>query len=90
MSHRTIKALVSGRVQGVSYREHVRQQAQRWGITGHAINLADGRVEVIASGESTAIAELIDALWQGSPAANVIGVEVEDATFAAPADFTTG
>lgn len=90
MSHRTIKALVSGRVQGVSYREHVRQQAQRWGITGHAINLADGRVEVIASGESTAIAELIDALWQGSPAANVTGVEVEDATFAAPADFTTG
>lgn len=90
MTNRTIKALVSGRVQGVSYRDHVRRQAERWGITGHAINLDDGRVEVIACGEATAVAELIDMLWEGSSAADVTDVTVEETTLAAPASFTTG
>jgi len=90
MTHRTIKAWVSGRVQGVSYREHVRRHAERWGISGHAINLEDGRVEVIAHGEAIAIAELIDHLWDGSSAADVTDVTVEEATFAAPLSFTTG
>ncbi|WP_110665243.1 acylphosphatase [Salinicola halophilus] len=89
MSNRTIKATVSGRVQGVSYRDHVRRQAERWGITGQAVNLADGRVEVMACGEATAIAELIDQLWQGSSGACVSDVTVEEATFTAPSDFTT-
>ncbi|WP_110691779.1 acylphosphatase [Salinicola halophyticus] len=89
MTHRTIKAWVSGRVQGVSYREHVRRHAERWGITGHALNLEDGRVEVVACGEATAVAELIDRLWEGSPAADVSDVSVEEATLVAPASFTT-
>ncbi|WP_110687373.1 acylphosphatase [Salinicola aestuarinus] len=89
MSNRRIKARVSGRVQGVSYRDHVRRHAERWGITGQALNLDDGCVEVIASGEATAIAELIDQLWQGSPASSVWDVTVEDATFTAPSSFTT-
>ena len=37
-----------------------------------------------------AIAELIDQLWEGSPAADVTEVTVEEATLAAPASFTTG
>ncbi|WP_251978063.1 acylphosphatase [Salinicola avicenniae] len=90
MTNRTIKALVSGRVQGVSFREYVRREAERWGITGHAHNLEDGRVEVVACGEATAIAELIDRLWSGPPAADVTDVAVEEATLAAPASFTTG
>lgn len=90
MTNRTIRAWVSGTVQGVSYRDHVRRHAERWGITGHAINLDDGRVEVVACGEATAIAELIDLLWEGSPASDVTDVTVEEATLAAPADFVTG
>ncbi|WP_245392685.1 acylphosphatase [Salinicola halimionae] len=73
----------------MNYREHVRRDAERWGITGHAINLEDGRVEVVACGEATAIAELIDRLWEGSPAADVSDVRVEEATLVAPASFTT-
>ncbi|MGM8930991.1 acylphosphatase [Salinicola halophyticus] len=73
----------------MSYREHVRRDAERWGITGHAINLEDGRVEVVACGEATAVAELIDRLWEGSPAADVSDVSVEEATLVAPASFTT-
>lgn len=90
MTNRTIRATVSGRVQGVSYRDYVRRLAERWGITGQATNLEDGRVEVIACGESIAIAELIDHLWQGSPASDVTDVTVEETTVAAPTCFTTG
>ncbi|WP_110647660.1 acylphosphatase [Salinicola peritrichatus] len=90
MTNRTIKAWVSGSVQGVNYRDYVRRHAERWGITGHALNLDDGRVEVVACGEATAIAELIDRLWEGSPASDVTDVTVEEATLAAPADFTVG
>lgn len=72
------RCFVSGRVQGVFFRESARQQAEPLGITGHARNLADGRVEVLAVGEPAAIAKLIDWLHHGPPAARVDKVEVEE------------
>lgn len=70
------KALVSGRVQGVWFRDSSRQQAQRLGITGHAINLDDGRVEVVAIGEQAELETLLEFLHQGPPHARVDRVEV--------------
>ena len=40
--------LVSGKVQGVWYRASTRDEALRLGLRGHAGNLADGRVEILA------------------------------------------
>jgi len=42
------RCLVSGRVQGVFYRASTRARAESLGVTGHARNLRDGRVEVLA------------------------------------------
>ena len=70
-----------GRVQGVWFRDSTRREAQRLGITGHAINLPDGSVEVLARGASDALAELEDWLRRGPPLALVDKVEsrsVED------------
>jgi acylphosphatase len=39
---------IKGRVQGVFFRASTRRVAESLGITGHAINLPDGDVEVIA------------------------------------------
>ena len=72
------RCLVAGRVQGVFYRASTRQRAIELGVTGHARNLADGRVEVLACGDSIAVAALCDWLWQGSPASQVVSVEIED------------
>lgn len=69
-----VRFIVSGRVQGVFFRASTRNEAQRLGLHGHARNLADGRVEVIASGHDEALLELEQWLWQGPPAAQVVEV----------------
>ncbi len=63
--------LVRGRVQGVGFRAHTRHEALRLGLTGYAKNLPDGRVEVLAVGESAALAALERWLRSGPPAARV-------------------
>ncbi|MBP3975293.1 acylphosphatase [Pseudoxanthomonas spadix] len=63
--------LVSGRVQGVSFRAGTRQQAQAQGLDGIARNLEDGRVEVIVHGEAAAIDTLAQWLQHGPPNARV-------------------
>jgi acylphosphatase len=72
------RCLVAGRVQGVFYRASTRARAEALGITGHALNLSDGRVEVLACGPAPAVQALCDWLWDGPPAASVTGVEIEE------------
>jgi Acylphosphatases len=67
--------LVSGRVQGVFFRASTREQALRLGLDGSAVNLPDGRVEVVAAGPAQALAQLEAWLHQGPPAAKVEAVE---------------
>lgn len=74
---KTIKAWVSGRVQGVSYRASTQRQAMKLNIDGFAKNLSDGRVEVLISGEETAVQSLIDWLQQGPEHSDVTQVIVE-------------
>jgi acylphosphatase len=74
------KCLVSGRVQGVFYRATAARRAQDLGVSGHARNLADGRVEVLACGEDTAVSAFVNWLWIGSSGCKVTSVEVSDAT----------
>ena len=69
---------VTGRVQGVFYRGSAQVRARELGITGYARNLADGRVEVLACGESLQVDAFIDWLWIGPAAASVTGVTVAE------------
>lgn len=72
------RARVEGRVQGVYFRASTAAEARRLGLSGHARNLADGSVEVLAVGPSAAVATLLDWLWQGPPLARVTAVTVTD------------
>lgn len=80
--HATIarRCFVSGRVQGVYFRASTRTEAIALGIVGHARNLPDGRVEVLAVGSPTAVEQLIRWLRHGPPAARVDAVEVNEIT----------
>jgi acylphosphatase len=75
-----MRFFISGRVQGVFFRASTRNQAQRLGLRGWAVNLPDGRVEVLAVGAAAAVQQLGEWLHDGPPAAQVLAVET------APAD----
>ncbi|HET7757502.1 MAG TPA: acylphosphatase [Steroidobacteraceae bacterium] len=83
------KCLVGGRVQGVFYRATAARRARELGIRGHARNLADGRVEVLACGEADAVTAFVSWLWIGSSACKVTSVDASDAPVDAqlPAGF---
>jgi acylphosphatase len=68
---------VTGRVQGVWFRASTRDRAADIGLDGWVRNLADGRVEVLASGTDGQIEELETFLRQGPPGARVDLVEDE-------------
>jgi acylphosphatase len=69
--------LVSGRVQGVAFRAYTRAQANALELRGHARNLSDGRVEVLAIGDAAAIERLAEWLQHGPPLARVDAVARE-------------
>lgn len=71
------RCYVAGRVQGVFFRASTRSRAQALGVTGHARNLPDGRVEVLACGPEASVRALCEWLRQGPPAAEVYAVDVE-------------
>jgi acylphosphatase len=83
--------IVTGKVQGVRFRAATRDEALRLGLAGHARNLADGGVEVLAVGDGEAIAALQRWLHRGPPLARVAGVARFDADAdAAGAGVATG
>ncbi len=77
-------------MQGVWFRASTREQAERLGIRGHARNLPDGRVEVLACGGAGALEQLESWLWEGSPAARVSEVVADETDEEPPPGFTTG
>ena len=80
----TRRFLVTGRVQGVGFRWFVLRVAQREALGGFVRNLPDGRVEVVASGDQTALERLLAALREGPPDAQVAAVSVADEPAATP------
>ncbi|MFN3586342.1 MAG: acylphosphatase [Moraxellaceae bacterium] len=63
--------LVTGRVQGVSYRVSAAREAQRLGLAGWVRNLPDGRVELLAQGDAELLRQLRDWCRQGPSLARV-------------------
>jgi acylphosphatase len=77
MADKQLHCLVSGKVQGVWYRGSTMEQAQRLGLVGYARNLPDGRVEVVACGDETALQKLEKWLWSGPANAEVREVDAQ-------------
>jgi acylphosphatase len=70
-----VRLLISGRVQGVFFRDSTRRAAVAAGVRGWVRNLPDGRVEAVLQGDRAAVGAVIDWSRQGPPAAHVTGVE---------------
>jgi acylphosphatase len=73
-----VHVVVSGRVQGVWYRQSCQERAQASGVTGWVRNLSDGTVEATLEGERPAVDALVAWMAEGPPSAVVEGLEVTD------------
>jgi acylphosphatase len=73
---KTVRLIISGRVQGVSYRWWTVGEATRRGLNGWVRNRRDGSVEVLISGPSAEVDDLIEACRQGPAAARVTDVAI--------------
>ena len=65
------RLLISGRVQGVFFRDSARTMAIPLGVTGFVRNLPDGRVEVVVEGEEEPVESLIRWCRRGPDSARV-------------------
>lgn len=70
-------ALVTGKVQGVRYRDYIQTVATDMGLVGYAKNNPDGTVTVVAHGLPDVLKDLVEHLHEGSVLATVDGVAVE-------------
>jgi acylphosphatase len=76
-----VHVFISGRVQGVFFREYTRRKAEELGVKGWVRNLSDGRVEAVFEGEDEAVDEIVRWCWEGSPYSNVSNVEAREEAY---------
>ena len=75
--HKRAQVYVSGRVQGVFFRDSTREEAERRGLSGWVKNLPDGRVEAVFEGSAEGVEEMVRWCGEGPPGASVENVESE-------------
>ena len=68
---------VSGRVQGVFFRDSVRERAEQLGLIGWVRNTPDGRVEALFDGPSESVREMVRWCEEGPSHADVENVDTE-------------
>ena len=72
------RVLVSGRVQGVSFRDATRSQAEQLGLSGWVRNTKDGQVEAVIEGVPETVQQMIEWCKSGPSSADVEDVSVEN------------
>ena len=80
MSTQTLHMVIHGRVQGVFFRESMRQQAVQLNINGWAENRDDGTVEAMIQGSAESVSAMLDWVQRGPPLAKVTRVDQEAAS----------
>jgi len=76
-ARRRLRAIVHGRVQGVSFRYYTNEQADNLGLVGYVRNLWDRTVEVVAEGPERDLQDLLSWLHKGPGMARVTRVDAQ-------------
>ena len=75
---KTLDIMVSGRVQGVFYRQTTREKAGELGLKGKVMNLDDGNVRIIVTGDEEKLLPFVEWCKKGPPKALVTGIQVSE------------
>lgn len=84
---RCVYAVVSGRVQGVGYRDWIQRQAVRYGVAGWVRNLSHGDVEMFFEGPASGVDSVLALARQGPARARVSALSVDEHIRAHPRAF---
>lgn len=79
--------IARGRVQGVFFRDTLRDAADREGVAGWARNNRDGTLEAVFEGEAAAVERLVALARKGPPGAHVTELELLDEPDQGDEDF---
>ncbi len=74
--HQTISIIVSGKVQGVFFRQSAKEKALELNLTGEVKNLQDGNVHIVVTGTQNQLTAFTEWCKKGPPRAVVTGVEI--------------
>ena len=75
-SKKTLRLVIHGHVQGVFFRDTMRNEAQKLGIAGWVRNRSDGTVEAAVQGEPASVDAIVRWTHRGPPLAQVEQVEI--------------
>lgn len=75
---KAVKIIINGTVQGVFFRNFVKEQADKLGLKGFVRNLDNGDVEIIAEGDGAAVEQMIDICKKGPKFAQIRNVTMEE------------
>ncbi len=81
MSNQRVRLFVTGKVQGVFFRQTLKVMAKKNGIFGWVKNLKDGRVEAVLEGDEEKISRLIEWAHGGPANARVEDVDIRNEKF---------
>jgi acylphosphatase len=84
---KTVRLRITGRVQGVGFRDWVVQRAGLHGLNGWVRNRRDGSVEALVHGAGDAVDLFVYECQRGPPMAQVKAIDEEPSTERAPAGF---
>jgi len=73
---KTLRLVIHGRVQGVFFRDSMRYEAQKLGISGWVRNCSDGTVEAVVQGETGAVDNIVHWAHHGPQFAQVTRIEI--------------
>ena len=86
--HRSVLVRVSGRVQGVGFRDWTKRKAASLGLSGWVRNLASGEVEALFSGPPAVVDRMLAAARRGPQLARVDDLKIAESAEPASGPFT--
>jgi acylphosphatase len=75
---KTVRMIITGRVQGVFFRASAKDMADRYGVQGWVKNLPDRNVEIAATASEKTLQQFIEWCKQGPPRAIINNVIIEE------------
>jgi len=78
---KSIRLTITGSVQGVFFRQYLKDHADKHNVRGYARNLEDGRVEIFLEGPIDSVDSMVSICKRGPPHSQIRNVEQKDEKF---------